>query len=197
MKLATYRSGRAAAIGIVEVEAARLFDLAAAARREGGTDAPFGSMWALVDADDAGLDLARALLAKRGGEVDLWAELASVELLAPLPEPRQMRDAMSFERHIRQSPRGMQALEARATGGEAAFRAALEAPLGEMASVYRQLPIYYITNRFTVVGPDVTVLWPRYSEVMDYELEVGIVTRRTRANIPADEAAAHIFGYTI
>src|SRR5271154_3485262 len=45
--------------------------------------------------------------------------------------------------------------------------------------------------------PAATVLWPRYSEVMDYELEVGIVTRRTRANIPADEAATHIFGYTI
>ena len=32
---------------------------------------------------------------------------------------------------------------------------------------------------------------------MDYELEVGVVTRRTRANIPAKEAGAHIFGYTI
>jgi len=32
---------------------------------------------------------------------------------------------------------------------------------------------------------------------MDYELEIGIITRRTRANIPESEAAAHIFGYTI
>jgi 2-keto-4-pentenoate hydratase/2-oxohepta-3-ene-1,7-dioic acid hydratase in catechol pathway len=154
-------------------------------------------MLALIDADDEGLDLARFLLTKRGGEADLWLALADVELLAPLPEPRQMRDAMSFERHIRQSPRGMMALDARATGGEAAFRAALEAPLGEMASVYRQLPIYYITNRFTVVGPDAIVKWPRYSQTMDYELEIGIVTRRTRADIPVAEAGSHIFGYTI
>jgi 2-keto-4-pentenoate hydratase/2-oxohepta-3-ene-1,7-dioic acid hydratase in catechol pathway len=41
------------------------------------------------------------------------------------------------------------------------------------------------------------VQWPRYSKVMDYELEVGVVTRRTRSNIPAHEAGAHIFGYTI
>jgi 2-keto-4-pentenoate hydratase/2-oxohepta-3-ene-1,7-dioic acid hydratase in catechol pathway len=197
MKLATYRSRSAAAIGIVEIEGARLFDLAAAARRDGAINAPFDSMLSLIDADDAGLDLARALLAKRGGEGDLWRDLADVELLAPLPEPRQMRDAMSFERHIRQSPRGMLALEARASGGEAAFRAALEAPLGEMASVYRQLPIYYITNRFTVVGPDAIVKWPRYSQTMDYELEIGIVTRRTRADIPVGEAGSHIFGYTI
>jgi 2-keto-4-pentenoate hydratase/2-oxohepta-3-ene-1,7-dioic acid hydratase in catechol pathway len=197
MKLATYRSARWNAIGIVNAEAAQVFDVAAAARREGTSDADFASMLALIDADDEGLDLARSLLTKRGGEADLWLDLADVELLAPLPEPRQMRDAMSFERHIRQSPRGMLALEARAAGGEAAFRAALEAPLGEMASVYRQLPIYYITNRFTVVGPGAPVLWPRYSEVMDYELEVGIVTRRTRADIPAGEAVSHIFGYTI
>jgi 2-keto-4-pentenoate hydratase/2-oxohepta-3-ene-1,7-dioic acid hydratase in catechol pathway len=188
---------RSNAIGIVNAEAARVFDLAAAARREGTPDAGFASMLALIDADDEGLELARSLLAKRGGEADLWLGLADVELLAPLPEPRQMRDAMSFERHIRQSPRGMLALDARAAGGEAAFRSALEAPLGEMASIYRQFPIYYLTNRFTVVGPGATVLWPRYSEVMDYELEVGIVTRRTRANIPAGEAASHIFGYTI
>jgi 2-keto-4-pentenoate hydratase/2-oxohepta-3-ene-1,7-dioic acid hydratase in catechol pathway len=32
---------------------------------------------------------------------------------------------------------------------------------------------------------------------MDYELEIGIVTRRTRSNIPVSEAGAHIFGYTI
>jgi 2-keto-4-pentenoate hydratase/2-oxohepta-3-ene-1,7-dioic acid hydratase in catechol pathway len=197
MKLATYRSRCTAAIGIVEVEAARLFDLASAARRDGVTNAPFGSMLSLIDADDAGLDLARSLLAKRGGEGDLWRDLPSVELLAPLPEPRQMRDAMSFQRHIQQAPRGMLALEARASGGEAGFRAALEAPLGEMASVYRQVPIYYITNRFTVVGPDAIVKWPRYSQTMDYELEIGIVTRRTRANIPIGEARSHIFGYTI
>jgi 2-keto-4-pentenoate hydratase/2-oxohepta-3-ene-1,7-dioic acid hydratase in catechol pathway len=32
---------------------------------------------------------------------------------------------------------------------------------------------------------------------MDYELEIGVVTRRARADIPRGEAASHIFGYTI
>jgi 2-keto-4-pentenoate hydratase/2-oxohepta-3-ene-1,7-dioic acid hydratase in catechol pathway len=197
MKLATYRTDGSDRIGIVDAEAGGVFDLAAAARAEGVAEAPFASMLALIDADDAGLDGARALLANRGGEAGLWAKIGDVELLAPLPEPRQMRDAMSFERHIRQSPRGMRALEARTRGGEAAFRAALEAPLEEMAEIYRKMPIYYITNRFTVTGPGTTVLWPRYSETMDYELEIAVVTRRTRANIPAEQAGAHIFGYTI
>jgi 2-keto-4-pentenoate hydratase/2-oxohepta-3-ene-1,7-dioic acid hydratase in catechol pathway len=33
--------------------------------------------------------------------------------------------------------------------------------------------------------------------VMDYELEVAAITKRTRANIPSSEGAEHIFGYTI
>jgi 2-keto-4-pentenoate hydratase/2-oxohepta-3-ene-1,7-dioic acid hydratase in catechol pathway len=71
------------------------------------------------------------------------------------------------------------------------------APLGELPAIYKQIPIYYITNRQTVVGPGVTVRWPRYSTVMDYELEVAAITKRTRVNIPAFEGAEHIFGYTI
>ena len=154
-------------------------------------------MLSLIDADDAGLDVARALLEKRGGEADLWLRLPDVALLAPLPEPRQMRDGMSFATHIRQSARGGRAVQAMKTGGVEAFKAAMAAPLGELPAVYRQIPIYYITNRQTVVGPGATVRWPRYSKVMDYELEIAAITKRTRADIPAAEGDRHIFGYTI
>jgi len=118
-------------------------------------------------------------------------------LLAPLPEPRQVRDAMSFSLHIRQSARGARALQALKENGPEAFQAVMRGPLDELPAVYRDLPIYYITNRFTVSGPGATIRWPRYSSVMDYELEVAAVTRRTRANIPVNKARAHIFGYTI
>jgi 2-keto-4-pentenoate hydratase/2-oxohepta-3-ene-1,7-dioic acid hydratase in catechol pathway len=197
MKLATYRAAGTAKVGVVDSEGGRVFDLAAAAAREGSSDAPFGSMLALIDADDPGLDLARSLAEKRGSESDLWSPLAAIELLAPVPEPRQMRDGMSFATHIRQSARGAQAVQALKTKGIEAFHAAMAEPLGDLPDVYRKIPIYYITNRQTVIGPGVTVRWPRYSTVMDYELEIAVVTRRTRANIPASEAGAHIFGYTI
>jgi 2-keto-4-pentenoate hydratase/2-oxohepta-3-ene-1,7-dioic acid hydratase in catechol pathway len=154
-------------------------------------------MLSLIDADEAGLDAARALLESRGAESDLWIDLAAAKLLAPLPEPRQIRDAMSFALHIRQSGRGARAIQARRANGDEGFKAVMQEPLEDLPPVYRELPIYYITNRFTVVGNGTTVHWPRYSEVMDYELEVAIVTRRTRSNIPRSEAAAHIFGYTI
>ena len=191
MKLATYVGDGGPRVGLVKGD--RILDLAAAAQAAGRDPSPFASMLALIDSDDAGLALAREL-GERGGPS---APLATTRLLAPLPEPRQMRDAMSFETHIRQSGRGSRALEARAKGGEDAFRAALAAPTEPLAEVYRQMPIYYITNRLIVAGPETTVRWPRYSRVMDYELEIAIVTRRTRANIPESEAANHIFGYTI
>jgi 2-keto-4-pentenoate hydratase/2-oxohepta-3-ene-1,7-dioic acid hydratase in catechol pathway len=197
VKLATYSSGVASRVGAVDAEKGRILDLAAAARRAGAPETPYGSMLALIDSDDAGLDLARSLVDRRGGEGDLWFDLNRAELLAPLPEPRQMRDAMSFALHIRQSARASRALQAMRSGGPEAFKAVMAEPLEDLPAVYRQQPIYYITNRFTVVGPDATVLWPRYSAVMDYELEIGIFTKRTRANIPAVEAGAHIFGYTI
>ncbi len=195
MKLATFRRDGVERIGVVHSGDARLFDLAAAC--EDAPNPAFHSMLALIEADDAGLDAARDLFARRGAEAGLSVAVSAVQLLAPLPRPRQMRDAMSFPTHILQARRGSRALAARRERGEAAFRAAMVEPLGVLAPVYRKLPIYYITNRLTVVGPDATVRWPRYSAVMDYELEIGVVTRRTRADIPRGEAGRHIFGYTI
>ena len=153
MKLATFDAGRGPRVGVVDVGGAAVLDLAAAAADVGWNPAPFASMLSLIDADDMGLELAAELAEGQKH----WAPLAVVRLLAPLPEPRQMRDAMSFEAHIRQSARGGRALAARAKDGEAAFRAALEAPTEPLADVYRQLPIYYITNRLMVSGPDDTV----------------------------------------
>lgn len=196
MKLATYRSKAGESrIALVHGADDKLFDLALAAERAGGAEHAFQSMLSLIDSGRRGLDRAADLLSTRGSDDELSVALDSVELLAPLPEPRQMRDGMSFPTHIRQSPRGMRRLFAK---GDAAALAAIDAePLAELADVYRQLPIYYITNRMIVRGPGTTVTWPRYSQVMDYELEFGVVTWNTAANIPLSRAADHIFGYTI
>ncbi|WP_237478345.1 fumarylacetoacetate hydrolase family protein [Lichenibacterium dinghuense] len=194
-KLATYRRGGEIRIGIVHGPDDRLFDLAAAAGRAGDGAHPFGSMLDLIDAGPAGLDRARRLFDDRGRDEDLSAELRDVELLAPVPEPRQMRDGMSFETHIRQSGRGAMHL---AAGDDAEARARIDAePLPPLADVYRQMPIYYITNRLIVRGPNTTVRWPRYSRVMDYELEFGIFLSRTGTDISASAARDHVFGYTI
>ena len=197
MKLATFRSGGREKIGLVHSSNSRLFDLAKASDRDGQGNPAFASMLQLIDAGPAALDQARTLFDKSGKDESLSENVAGAQILAPIPEPRQMRDGMSFPLHILQAPRGQLKLAARAKNDMAELARLNAEPLGELPEIYRKQPIYYITNRFSVRGTDTTVKWPRYSKVMDYELEFGIVTKNKGANIPASKAADHIFGYTI
>lgn len=197
MKLATYRSGGQDRVGLVHGDEKWLFDLAGASLRAGGPESAFGSMLALVDRGDAALEDAAALFDRYGKDRDLSVAVDEAEILAPLPEPRQMRDGMSFPVHIVQGPIGHLKLKARKAGDMAELAGLQAAPLPELPEVYRKQPIYYITNRFSVKGTNTTIRWPRYSQVMDYELEFGIVTRNKGANISAARARDHIFGYTI
>lgn len=197
MKLATYRSGGQDRVGLVHGDEKWLFDLAGASLRAGGPEFAFGSMLALVDRGDAALEDAAALFDRYGKDRDLSVAVDEAEILAPLPEPRQMRDGMSFPVHIVQGPIGHLKLKARKAGDMAELAGLQAAPLPELPEVYRKQPIYYITNRFSVKGTNTTIRWPRYSQVMDYELEFGIVTRNKGANISAARARDHIFGYTI
>jgi 2-keto-4-pentenoate hydratase/2-oxohepta-3-ene-1,7-dioic acid hydratase in catechol pathway len=197
VKLATFRSSGREKIGLVHGNSARLFDLAAAADRDGKANPAFVSMLALIDAGPAALDQARALFDKSGKDESLSVDAAAAEILAPIPEPRQMRDGMSFPLHILQAPRGQLKLAARENNDMAELARLNAEPLGELPEIYRKQPIYYITNRFSVRGTNTTVKWPRYSKVMDYELEFGIITKNKGANISASKARDHIFGYTI
>jgi 2-keto-4-pentenoate hydratase/2-oxohepta-3-ene-1,7-dioic acid hydratase in catechol pathway len=197
MKLATFRKAGAERVGIVHGGDARVFDLAAAAERASAANPAFASMLSLIDGGEAALDAARAMFDRRKGESDLSSDVGATEILSPLPEPRQMRDAMSFPLHILQAPRGQLKLAARQKGDTAELARIDAMPLGELPAVYRNIPIFYITNRFSVRGTNTTVKWPRYSKVMDYELEFGVVTKNRGANISAAKAKDHIFGYTI
>jgi 2-keto-4-pentenoate hydratase/2-oxohepta-3-ene-1,7-dioic acid hydratase in catechol pathway len=197
MKLATFRSGGREKIGLVHGNNTQLFDLAAASDRTGQSNPAFASMLALIDAGPSALEQARKLFDKEGKDETLSEKVSAAEVLAPIPEPRQMRDGMSFPMHILQAPRGQLKLAARAKNDMAELARLDAEPLGELPEVYRKQPIYYITNRFSVRGTNTTVKWPRYSKVMDYELEFGIITKNKGANIPASKAGDHIFGYTI
>jgi 2-keto-4-pentenoate hydratase/2-oxohepta-3-ene-1,7-dioic acid hydratase in catechol pathway len=168
-----------------------------AAGSNGKGNPAFASMLQLIDAGPAALDQARELFDRKSKDESLSENVSGVEILAPVPEPRQMRDGMSFPLHILQAPRGQRKLLARAKNDMAELARIDAEPLGELAEVFRKQPIYYITNRFSVRGTNTTVKWPRYSKVMDYELEFGIITKNRGANISAAKAKDHIFGYTI
>jgi 2-keto-4-pentenoate hydratase/2-oxohepta-3-ene-1,7-dioic acid hydratase in catechol pathway len=197
VKLATFRSRGKEKIGVVHSHDSRLFDLATAADRDGKSNPAFASMLQLIDAGPSALDQAQKLFDKGNNDESLSENVGGAEILAPIPEPRQMRDGMSFPLHILQAPRGQLKLAARARNDMAELARIEAEPPGELPEIYRKQPIYYITNRFSVRGTNTTVKWPRYSKVMDYELEFGIITKNKGANIPASKAKDHIFGYTI
>jgi 2-keto-4-pentenoate hydratase/2-oxohepta-3-ene-1,7-dioic acid hydratase in catechol pathway len=124
--------------------------------------------------------------------------LASLTLLAPVPVPRSIRDCMVFEQHIVQATRTVTGWHfkplvvadrwVRALGG----RGLIKAP-----SVWYEHPVYYKSNRFSVVGPEAEVRIPRACRKFDYELEIGIFIGRKGRDIPRERAREHIGGFTI
>jgi 2-keto-4-pentenoate hydratase/2-oxohepta-3-ene-1,7-dioic acid hydratase in catechol pathway len=48
-----------------------------------------------------------------------------------------------------------------------------------------------------VRGPGAVVHWPRYSRIMDFELEFGVFVGQSGTNIRSERAREHIFGFTI
>ena len=124
--------------------------------------------------------------------------LASLTLLAPVPVPRSIRDCMVFEQHIVQATRTVTGWHfkplvvfdrwMRGLGG----RGVIKAP-----AVWYEHPVYYKSNRFSVVGPGADVRIPRACRKFDYELEIGIFIGRGGRDIPKERAHAHIGGFTI
>ena len=180
MKLITFEAGGEPRLGAV-LDGVRVVDLAAAfLRRHGHNEPALTGMLAFIDAGAAGRAAAEAVVADPPEE-DV-VDLGDVRLLAPLPEPRQIRDFLCFEQHLKNSFAQAERMTGRAF---------------EIPKVWYDQPIYYKANRFSVVGPDAEVRWPHYAELLDYELELACIIGRRGVDIARDDAADHIFGYTI
>jgi 2-keto-4-pentenoate hydratase/2-oxohepta-3-ene-1,7-dioic acid hydratase in catechol pathway len=198
MKLATFvPTGGGARPGALvgSGKSLRLLDLRAATTRSDAASSAPASLLELIEAGERGMEVARRVVERCAGDADLSYAIEEVTLLAPVPEPPQMRDFTVFPGHIRGAPAGMQRIAARKQGRKQA--ASEIKPLAEIPQVYRDRPIYYITNRFSVSGPGADIVWPHYSSLMDFELEFGIFLSKGGRNISASKARENIFGYTI
>ena len=177
-----------------------LVDLAsAAAAAHNQPSGCFADMLSFLDAGPA-VDAAHQLIdfARSQRPPDVLVPLSDVRLLAPLPRPRSIRDCMAFEQHLVQSMRTVAKwrFPPLATLDRAAAklfgRGFLRPP-----RVWYERPIYYKGNPASVVGDDADVLWPSFTNQLDFELEFGIVIGRPGRNIPVAQARTHIAGYTI
>lgn len=150
----------------------------------------FPSMLALIDGGDAALEVARKAVAN----ANTRRPLSQVRLLSPVPEPRQIRDFNNFEQHMRDAPAGMARLRAKMAGQPEPDPASLRGPIAEVNFAQ---PIFYLSNRFNVVGHDAQIEWPEYSQWLDYEGEFGVLIGKKGKNIPKERAHEHIFGYAV
>jgi 2-keto-4-pentenoate hydratase/2-oxohepta-3-ene-1,7-dioic acid hydratase in catechol pathway len=140
----------------------------------GGELFPVPGAGRLVDllGNDDGLGAAGEEAVRRSAAVDP----ATVELLAPVPEPPSIRDFMAFEEHV--------------VTASAAIGLTVD-PLW-----YRQ-PVFYFSNPAAVVGPSSDVAISPGSSAFDYELEVAAVIGRGGADLTPAQAAEHIAGFVL
>ncbi|MDH2904984.1 MAG: fumarylacetoacetate hydrolase family protein [Methanomassiliicoccales archaeon] len=109
------------------------------------------------------------------GEKLYW-DVKDVKILPPVTNPKVLRDFGSFESHLKKT------------------RAKFGVNIPE--AWYRR-PMGFKGNPTSLVGHEDEVVWPSYTERMDYEMEICAVVGKPGRNIPLEEAADHIFGYTI
>ena len=191
MKLVTYDTGDGIGRpGALVADGTRIADLAmASAGRIPSV------LWIAEGGEDA---LAQAQEAEAAASGSALIARDEVRLMAPIQPPPQMRDCLCFETHLMQAFQQARKLRAQQFPDPAAAEREMEEKgiLSVPQTFYNQ-PIYYKANRFSVVGHDHDVIWPRYSNFMDFELEFGVYIGKPAKDVAKEAARDHIFGYTI
>lgn len=203
MKLITYEvQGGDLKLGALRGDDdAVIIDLAAGAVALGLEDGgALGSMLALIEAGNAGMEIAREIaeVARKSGHA--WAGIAasSVKWKSPLPVPPQFRDCLMFEEHLLNSYSMLRKTLAAREPDPVAALADYEAKgVYRVPAVWYDIPVYYKANRFSFIGHEEDIIWPEYSEKLDFELEYACVLNSYTKDVTVEEARTRIFGYTI
>ena len=99
-----------------------------------------------------------------------------ISLTKPLDKISTYRDFYAHEKHVKKG-----------------FEKRKE-PIPE---AWYEIPAYYKGATEGFIGPNDQVLWPHYTDVLDYELELAVVIAQGGYNIKEGNALEHVFGFTI
>ena len=176
MKLVTFVVNGSERLGIWS-EPRGILDLAAAAQSLLGRGLP-ADMLSFIAAGPEALNSAREVLdAATKSPQAKWHAAASIRLVAPVPHPRKNVFCVgrNYKAHIIEG--------ARAQNREVVFPA---------------VPEFFTKPTTAVIGHDDEVhLDTRYTQQLDYEIELAIVIGKRCRDLSADAAMGAIFGYTI
>ena len=190
MKLVTFSTpkGNIAVGGLCHSDT-RVVDLAAADNQP-----YFKTMLALIEAGGRAIEHAKEIVLAGVGSY----ALEDVKLLTPVPDPPQIRDFLCFEKHL---INGFNMLRKKKAEAEPDPQAALERFEKEgvfaIPQIFYEQPLCYKPNRLNIIGTGENVIWPFFSELLDYEMEFGCWIGQRCKNIERQDASAHIFGYSI
>jgi len=162
-------------------------------------EAAFSSMLGLIESGEAGLAKARQIVAdSRMSSRPVKIESKSVKLMAPVPKPESIRDWACFPEHyINAKTTTHRRLAAKQPDPEAALEQFRREGKLSLPADYYELPRFHACNRHNVVGHEAEVVWPPFSEEMDFELEFGFFIGKKGRDIREAEARDYIFGFTI
>ena len=99
-----------------------------------------------------------------------------ITLDAPLDKIETYRDFFAHEKHV-----------------EVGFKKRGE----KIPEAWYEIPAYYKGATAGFIGHQKEILWPSYTDVLDYELELGMIVGLDGFNIREKDAHKHIFGFTI
>lgn len=133
-------------------------------------------LWEYASSLVEALDGLNPLRLKGAGRAQVGHRIEDVVLLPPLLRPLGMRDFYAFEEHV-------------STAYQNRGR--------DVPKEWYQIPVFYFTNPNAIFGPDQTVPYPSHSDALDYELEVACIIGKSGRDIQPEQAAEHIFGYTV
>lgn len=166
MRIATYRTSQRIEVGVLSQDGSAVtpFDLPPQRAERG--------LLALLETETALLPLR---------DVDQPVNLASVQLLAPIPRPRRNIFCVgkNYHEHVREiAARGLDT-----TGG------------GDQAP---EFPILFSKLPDCVIGPGASILYDtRVTNQLDYEAELAVIIGRKGRGISRKDAMEHVWGYTI
>jgi 2-keto-4-pentenoate hydratase/2-oxohepta-3-ene-1,7-dioic acid hydratase in catechol pathway len=156
----------------------------------------FTSMQALIDSGPEAWDAARDIVAQ--ARPDKMRDCADCRILAPLPRPVRIRDCSLMLEHMDRVLEQMARHDAEGEADpEAAFTRLLASGNYDLNPAYRNQCIYYNADHTSVSGTDVAIVWPSYSDYIDFELEWACVIGQAATDASPDRARDNIFGFTI
>ena len=108
--------------------------------------------------------------------VQVFHKLDEISLLCPMDKISTYRDFYAHEKHV-----------------AAGFKKRNE-PIPE---AWYEIPAYYKGATEGFIGDGEEILWPSYTDILDYELELAMIVGRDGFNVKEMDAREHIFGFAV